>query len=574
MSSHAPITDPKEALIQLFKQAGITKLAYIDDRFSTKSYKPFFVGTLIEIYRSGQSDEKIDFIDSWDVAEPIFERQIKSLWEDTDEKHRNEFLKTLYSVTKNDDDYTNINAVVKLPIFASNLIDTYSPEEWAHKKESFFKLNIKKNGERVICLFDKELGNSRDGIELVREVLSGKYKNRVYCAIFSQHVSLGDEFLSKKRWIEEFSLAKIAQKFYPISKDTFKNEPVWGFIEGIKNVLIVEEVERLKRQSIGIIKKAQQKTIQEVQEIAPETYNQIIQRSSANEGVWEMNTLFRISNLIHDVSLKSSILSSEVRANFNSSISVIRSFEKIKFDQETIIESKQAGDLQEKEIFESGEVINSLHYALANGDIFLINNKEYILLSQPCNISIRPRGIRSNDYELATLVQIFGEDKDANSVRIKCQHKWVKFAANYSIKFDVLDLAVFNNDGNCKINCNQDLDDEVLFHFPLIERYQKLRKHYKKCAEQIIDLENILDKSPDKKAKYLPMLNPVVTINSKLRIPSSTFNKESQEFDFKIQRVARLKEPFSNDILQKFMLYQSRNAFEHDITKSYCKNES
>jgi hypothetical protein len=574
MSSQAPITDPKQALTELLRKAGVTKVAYIDDKFSSTIQMPFFLGTLKEIYQSKQYIDKINFIDFWDVAYPVFEGKINSIWNEANDRQRNEYLRSLYSAIGDKDEFTNINAVIKLPDMAGDMIATYSPEAWMENKDSFFKQNITKKGERVICLFDKDLKSSRDGIELLKDVLTGDFKNKVYCAIISQHVSLGDEFISKKRWVDEFSLSKIANKFYPISKDTIKDDPVWGFIDGIKNVLIVEEVERLKRQSIGIIKKAQQKTIQEVQEIAPETYNQIIQRSSANEGVWEMNTLFRISNLIHDVSLKSSILSSEVRANFNSSISVIRSFEEIKFDQETIIESKQAVDLQEKEIFETGEVINSLHYALANGDIFLINNKEYILLSQPCNISIRPRGIRSNDYELATLVQIFGEDKDANSVRIKCQHKWVKFAANYSIKFDVLDLAVFNNDGNCKINCNQDLDDEVLFHFPLIERYQKLRKHYKKCAEQIIDLENILDKSPDKKAKYLPMLNPVVTINSKLRIPSSTFNKESQEFDFKIQRVARLKEPFSNDILQKFMLYQSRNAFEHDITKSYCKNEN
>ena len=37
---------------------------------------------------------------------------------------------------------------------------------------------------------------------------------------------------------------------------------------------------------------------------------------------------------------------------------------------------------------------------------------------------------------------------------------------------------------------------------------------------------------------------------------------------FNITRVAHYKSPYSDDLLQKFMLYLSRNAFEHDFTKN------
>jgi hypothetical protein len=568
MSSQALITDPKQALTELLQKAGVTKVAYIDDKFSPDNLRDEFLGNLKAIKRETENVPELDFVD-WSKPSNVFDSVIEKSWDEIKEPRLiYEYLQRIYSYRGDKDGIINILPVSKLKGIAPEYIETYTPEAWEKEKESFFSNYTKEENSKVLCLFDMELKSStKNGIHYLIDTLSGNNKRNAYCAIFSHLVVVGSEFQKKKEWSSTFSLEDIQDKFYPISKATFYDEPEWGFIEGIKNVLIIEEVEKLKSHSIQIIKEAQQKTIQEVTEITPETYNQIIQRSSASEGVWEMNTLFRISNLIQDVSLKSSILSTEVRTIFNSSISVIRSFEEIKFDQESIIESKQAADLQEKEIFEKGDVINSLHYPLANGDVFLINDKEYILLSQPCNISLRPRGVRSNDYELATLVQIIGEDKGENSVRIKCQNKWVKFAANYSIKFDVLDLAVFNEDGICKINYMKDWDDEVLFHLPLIERFKKLKKQYENCAERIIDIEKILDKA-GKKKQYLSLLNPIVTLNSKLKIPKAVFNKDENSFNFEIQRIKRLKEPYSNDILQKFMLYQSRNAFEHDIAKT------
>lgn len=567
MSSSTPITDPKEALLKLFQQAGVTKIAYIDDKFSTTSYEPFFIGTLTAIYRSKQFDDKINFIDFWDVQKPVFDKKIKSLWDSSDNNQRNNYLRSLYTFSGDEAEYTNINAVLQIPILASGLIDTYSPEEWTKKKDSFFKQNITKKGQRVICLFDKDLRSVRDGIEFLKEVLESEFKNRVYCAVLSQHVSLGDEYVSKKRWIDEFSLSKIATKFYPISKGTINENPVWGFIEGIKNILIVEEVEKLKRQSAKIIKDSQKRVLKEIDELSPETYNQIIQRSSGIEGTWEMNTLFRISTLIQDSSLKSSILSSGVRSNFNSSILTIRSFDQIKFDQENVHLSEQTKRLQQNEVFESGDVINSLHFPLANGDIFKIKSKEYILIAQPCNISMRDGGKRDNDYELATLVQIINEDKGNNSAQIEYHEQWVKFSANYLIKFDVLDLAVFNKNGYCLIEYEKGLEEKELFHTPLLDRYTKLSKIYNGCAKRIMDIEDILDKSKVKKSQYLPLLKPVISLNSNLKTEFE-FIKAENKFDFKITRIKRLKEPYSIDILQKYMQYQARNAFEHDITRT------
>ncbi|KPE49649.1 hypothetical protein [Chryseobacterium indologenes] len=46
------------------------------------------------------------------------------------------------------------------------------------------------------------------------------------------------------------------------------------------------------------------------------------------------------------------------------------------------------------------------------------------------------------------------------------------------------------------------------------------------------------------------------------------YNPLSRVFDTTIKRVRHYKSPYSDDLLQKFMLYLSRNAFDHDFTNN------
>jgi hypothetical protein len=63
------------------------------------------------------------------------------------------------------------------------------------------------------------------------------------------------------------------------------------------------------------------------------------------------------------------------------------------------------------------------------------------------------------------------------------------------------------------------------------------------------------------------VLKPTITLNSALKgLPPKPFNRMTNEFNFGIKRIKRLKEPYSTDALQKFMLYLSRNGFDRDYT--------
>jgi hypothetical protein len=566
MNQTDPIIEQKKVISSLFSKAKISKVAYIDDRFDTDKFKDEFVGSLMELYKSNKKVENIGFVE-WDIAEPVFTHRIAEIWEKANDPERNEFLEKIYEAKGADEEVTNISGVINLPEYLKDFIIPYSPATWEKEKEIFFGENA--NGEqRVLCIFDKELEQGKDGIKLLEEVLLGKYYEKTYCAVFSQHVSIGNEFRQKKKWVEEKNISdEVANKFYPISKETLQVEP-WGFIEGIKNVLVVEEIEKLKKHSKEIIQKAQKKVVADLENLTPESYNQIIQRSSKIEGVWEMNTLFRVTNILQDNALKTSITKVEERIKFNSSISTIRDFDEIKIKDNPVRWNEQTEDLRGKEIFESGDIINTLHYPLANGDIFQLGTKEYILIAQPCNLSFRKGGKRENNFELVSLVQLFPKQKGKYCEQISSLEKWVRFPSNSSIKLDVLDLAAYDDEGICKIQFEKKLQNDLSFHQPALDRYEKLIALYSKCAATLDDLQEILDGS-EKRNQYQHLLKPVITLNSSFTgLPRKPYNIQNKEFNFNIKRTKRLKEPYSTHLLQQFMLYLSRNAFEHDISRS------
>lgn len=568
MNQTATIDEKKQVISKLFAKAKILKVAYIDDKFSTEKSKEEFVGILKELYKSGDNQEKIKFA-PMNAPVPVFEKTIEKIWNNSNDEQRNKYLRILYDIKGKKEKLTNIVGAIELSSYLGEYIELFSPEKWYSKKDDFFEKNVK-GDKRVLCIFDKELNLSdgKDGINLLEDVLNGEYYNNTYCAVFSQHISLWYEFDQKREWIIEYELSdKIADKFYTISKETVQEEQ-WGLIEGIKNVLVVEEVENLKKLSSKIIEKAQEKVIKDLDNLSPETYNQIIQKSSNIEGVWEMNTLFRISNIFQENALKMSITKIEDRVKFNSSISTIRNFDEIDIENNPRRWSKQTKVLRDKEIFEDGKIINALHYPLANGDIFQIKSKKYILLAQPCNLSIRSNGRRDYDFEIASLVELATERPNQHFVKVESHDLYIKFSKHFSLKLDVLDLVVFNPEGISKIGLNTQTFDSDLIHNSLMNRFSKIKKTYTKLSKKLCLLEDVVNPS-GQKAQLVSFFKPIVTLNSSLSgIESNPYSREANEFNFGIKRIRRLREPYAMDALQKFMLFLSRNGFDHDFSRS------
>ena len=296
-----------------------------------------------------------------------------------------------------------------------------SPEEWEsqYSKDCLKRLE---SGEKGLLLFDNKLGDiasaegeGRSGIGLDRAFGQNEsVKDNTYCGIISQQIKLdGDEseFKFRKRIGEEF-----AAWAFPISKDRLpKDEDYSKFIEGMNNLLWVGYVDRLSDVAKSLIASASKKLEDAFSEIMPLEFKQMVVNSSRVEGCRELDTLLR---LIHIVFQKSLTEHPDGIETINKNVESIKAIDDVVKDKLSLqYDSKLVRGFFQDETFIPGPVINELLTPLQNGDVFCVNKKKYyVLLCQPCNISLRDKGRRGNDYDIGYLVPLHKSDAEQKLV--------------------------------------------------------------------------------------------------------------------------------------------------------------
>ncbi|WP_026726192.1 hypothetical protein [Flavobacterium sasangense] len=441
------------------------------------------------------------------------------------------------------------------------------------------------------------------------------------CGIFSHKFREEQEDEIRLEYAAQYRINKA--KFYTVSKYRYYFDPlIAGFSEGIKNLLLQPHVEVLKQESADVLKKSNEKAWQRIDEITPKTFNQIIQKSSLKEGVWEVSTLFRLYGILSKEENFNMISDSDIRKKFNSSIERIRLIDNAETGYISKIPNQQLIDLRNSELYLKGDLVNKLHLPISNGDIFNIKEKLFVLLVQPCNLAIRAKdtecGSRSKNYNNAFLIPLKEFSKEQlnhtkqevlsptnTPEKVLCAY----FPEFKVLSLDYLDLTVFNETGDSFINMTiPELDNDVI-HFPWKKRYQNIyerltevegkisaylyiEKSITPKIEEILgnireltkDLKNL---GKEEKIQVFEKVKPLreekdnLTRNLKVLEESiyslenfdgfnlnhiNNYDEGTRTFSFEIKRERHYKSPYSDDLLQNFMLYLSRNAFEHDFT--------
>lgn len=132
---------------------------------------------------------------------------------------------------------------------------------------------------------------------------------------------------------------------------------------------------------------------------------------------------------------------------------------------------------------------------------------------------------------------------------------------------DLIDLVVFNDNGKASIDLNILEVSNVVIHKIWLERYKRIYKKfnaYGKLIEAYVESKDKL--TGDNKTSIEKSINKPDWLEELNLSGISSFNIQSKKFIFNLTRVRHYKEPYSMNLLQKFMLYLSRNGFEHDFT--------
>lgn len=616
----SPIIDIREKAIKsitnLLDIENIVQIIYIDDKFDIESQKEEYKARLIKLKNENNFLKSKTFTNiDWNGPVPRFSKMILDLWDESADKSS-----LLYEICKHDSNEEDANFIPTLDIenCFGERIKLMTPDQWLEDK--YKVIEDLDEGEKAICLFDFEFqtGSERirssNGVVLAKSLVEQeRFAKKVICGIFSHKFTEEEEDDYRDDYCNKYHIEK--GSFYTISKYRFAFDPqIAGFAEGVKNLILLQYIELLKVESLALLKESNKKAGDKIQDITPKTFNQIIQKSSLKEGVWEVNTLFRLYGILSKVENFNLISNQEIRKKFNNSIKGIREIDLVDTGYQSNAKNLQLIDLRSSELYIVGETINKLHLPLANGDIFKIKDKEYILLVQPCNLALRTDGKRSHNYDNAFLVPIekckieklnHTKHEVFTAYKISDEVLCANFSKFQVLSLDYLDLTVFNEDGKSFIDMRvENLQNEVI-HTPWIKRYKAIQKKltisentiksYTYLTETVDSIKNELN-ALKREIKNVSEENRLVlsaryssltkkrgelerhcisiqkSIHSVENFASfkldsiDNYSVANRVFSFEIQRIKHYKSPYSDDLLQKFMLYLSRNAFEHDFT--------
>ena len=413
--------------------------------------------------------------------------------------------------------------------------------------------------ENILFLIDKELEgtiNSDRIIELLNDV-----PNK-YIALFSGKFSPEDE-------ITEWREKDAPKEVYPLAKVRLENDT---FVEGVRNVVWLQSVSSLKVHSFDLLSSAFDSVRDSLRRIDPSTFEKLVVDVSSKEGCWEFDTLYRLILLLLTQTVQNNITSEANYVNFQKLSHDVRDVKQALPHMCSAYKNEElVRVIQEHEWYDDGAYLNSVYAQIGNGDIFKIGDGErkYMLLCQPCSIAIRENGKRSYDLDYTYLVPIINSSEKPYSTRIQCLDgdAYVDFAACKRISLDILDLVSYNSEGKAMIDLrNQTLQqaDSTILQKNMLDRYEKIweKIHLYYQMYQAVDSSEI---PAFEKGKLLTHLKRPYEMGDPSLVKVPIHPQHPQVLQFRIQRVKRYKDPYVQDLLQKFMRYLSRPGFAPNL---------
>lgn len=595
------IEDAKGLVRDLLDSVGVIKVYYVDDYLSYDGLQA------IMKYIEDSPEDVLkkhpvipEPITETKSVDPDIREKIQVWWQSLTNIERESIAKECVP-----DTLPHSESIVQ--VILGDICVLCSPEQWRDKFSKECLEHVKKR-EKVLLLFDQKLGEDetsegegRTGAALAQS-FSGieGVKENTYCGIFSQSFEITEEFKFRNEHRDQLS-----SWAFPFSKKRLPdNDEYTLFVEGLNNLFWVGYVDELSEVAQNLIEDTSNRMRKELGNILPLEFKQVVIDSSKVEGCREIDTLLRLIHIIFSRELHKTLSDDigKVQA-FNTNVSIIKSIDNV---SSKLLDKELGGQRYDSTIvnrlfldenFVPGEVVNRLLLPLQNGDVFCANDKDYyVLLCQPCNISLRKGGKRSTDIGyFVPLEEIKAEEsllkkldnvlnnneKDRSkavekfkdnlheklhaaahgySYRVKCTIDGKPLSAmvnkNFVISLSILDYCTFSEDG--QVIVNKDCS-------PYLHINQKLLcENHARQFSKLLDLDQFVEGLGEECRAVIKhrIENWFYVFLTKIGVKSKY---ENNRYVFPIKRVGHLQDPLASDLLTQLSHYISRAGLPNEF---------
>ena len=560
----------KNHIRELIEKRNIKRIVYVDNEFEIDIYKES-----IKLYlRENISDTSIE----WPFPiEAGIEYAMEACNQWLDDNSNNDCISQFIKERKIKRGTHEIEKILN-DILPPEILHCITPSEF---KEQYIDNPIytPTETEQMVVLMDKYLDED-DANSGMRLLSTFKNKEYVACGLFSNKFQIHDE-------INNWNDCDNAKNIYPLSKHRVAEDGK-DFLLGLRNVVWLRQISDIKGQILDLYNNAFENTRKDLDSLDPASFDWAIIKSSAHEGCWEFDMMKRIMQLLLNRHVEKLMTEGK---DFHRIQELTQILKKISdFPQcEDTPNSELLKDYYKSEVYADISYVNNTYSQIANGDIFEIEGKgEYMLCCQPCNLELRKDASRKSSefVYLLPIEKTFILTED-NLEQRKKQNKQlyrsllhqlsneesmcVNLATNVRINPRILDLVSYNKEGLAVIDINKDkehINDSHIMQANMLTHYHKI---YSTICNQVKLCRKIASLPKDalergEKQSLLKMLKKPFEMASE-KLITVDCNPDTGIINFKIKRIGRYKEPFSQIVLNDFMNYLSRQALPNDFSK-------
>jgi len=575
MSDEATVEAAKDAVSHLLKALGVTKVICVDDIYAKKPT----VDDLLSAQASLREEELREIFDRPNDVFPedraVRRQSFQEAWAALGDTKQSEVASRVLAAaatsasTPEPNDFIASSALSK--IIGADVLSTVRPSKWTEVKN---KLKAERAEGRTLLLFDQDLsgdgGAATGGIVLAQDALADQeIGDRVMCGLLTHTATIETQH---DEWVRLAQPPLDQDRFIVVAKGWLSRDPM-GFARMLKLVALGPDCRAMKKRSKELLDTATAEALHEIEKLQMDDFDSMVFRASKQEGLWEPDMLFRLFGIYHRAVVRQGAYAD---GQLKALSSRLRSVSDIPTSSPTSA-PLTTWKVQQKEMYDRGDYVNSLHLPIEVGDIFSktdgIAEKFYIVLGQPCDLMVRSDGKRYPEETDVILAEIFpsSEEKEytlllphfADDPRRKF---YVRLRPTHSVHPYVLDLCVYNADGVSRIDVDSVCPDDVLPAWK--PKYERLKQYAQSVLHRYESFG--IDKVTDQQARqYMqtesPKQFPIFTSNSRLFKGSMSFAPGNRRLSFNCKRVMRLHRPRALAISLEYAQCLTRPAFDRDL---------
>jgi hypothetical protein len=453
-------------------------------------------------------------------------------------------------------------------------ISHLSNAEWEQQKDAILE-NLSIKLFLIDLNFDKEGLSEEHGKTIICELLNRNIEN-CYLVLFTSETNFGHEEESKRAIvIDELNDGVKHHHFSVLSKKIVENESGNVTLE-FKSAEFLKRIflRKLSSEMVDTVKDTISTSLDALKdELSQNSIYEVdtaIFNKSLAEGLSEFDLLHRLFSIkqkevMHKNLTDNPELIDKLKIFRSVQGPIICENEKA-YIENSMMTSSHFISLRHNEMFDLS--INIIHSPLSCGDVFNFTLgdvvKQYILIDQPCDLSVRgDSGERIAKEVLLVPFEVkkrspaeFRKDQNLDkhymmrkaSDSAKKEYYRFDFSGAINVNSHLLDLAVFNTKGELNFTVGQ-ADDELLFLPGWIKRFATFK-------ESVVDGEVLKEN--------LPVKYKIFTMFEDEKFPVTVTDKTIAMIG---KRVKQLRTPFIEELMSSYYVdYKARTAFEMDFS--------